>query len=1080
MKDSSYTLADLLGQLDWMRALARELAIDPDRAEDLAHDTFVLAMERPPATYGRLRSWIATVMRNLSREQLRSRKNREALELASVIDEEKPTAAELAEQVHTQQLISKLLLELEEPYRSTLLMRYYGEHPPRVIAANQGVPLATVKSRLNRGLARLRAQLDRTYADRRGWLAALAPWMRGSGQVSAVIAGGIPMTAKIAAVAALLAAGTWMVVRGGRSETVPRVDRSVIAMANVDDRPAIGDGDPRVRGRVAVPTMPTAIPTGTADLWSLAIDRQPGSLRGVVLDGDDGSSVRGASVRMRPCNGGMPAGFKLAEDRDSKEVVAHTDQGGAFSFENLAEGPYEIEVEDARGRFLRDYASVTRKGAYLLLWLGRKSRSGPVRSLSVFVRESNGAGIGGARVTLHGSGRKPALAKPDGWTVKTDKRGWAEFPAAELRRGVLIARDPAGRVGLVGLSSTRGVEAKLRGFHDGHSGVHLGIEMLLAQPGAIEGKVKGGAGATVYAWARSQHWTERPGTRVPFKAVCDGEGRFQIGGLPPGMFELTVSAKPGLRLMEGQRVYPGSRGFSIDPSTRSHIYDPVMVEVLAGEKSPANLELVLGPILEGHVLQAADGSPVAGARVTAALPRGLKDGPKRRHPPAVEFGRLDGSSDLHERYGTTSAETRTDAQGRYEFPSLLPSPAWRIEVFHPGLSYECRQDVKLVDGEKTVLEHRLKPAGGIQGVSRSQRWLGIRRASEKAFLVTFGAMDSSLAPFAILGLPGGSYEIHAIQLTAPRGTTLLAKVDVRAGELSWVDLTENSPHHVDGRVSYRDQPVAGAVLDFFGPQVATGRDGRFRWHYPFVYRAEVGLDLLTPSILNSTALRVRYPDLCAGSSSLLQDIRVPEGAIDVRVVDEQGRSLEAFVDLSPLNKPGGMGLGYVSEEVDLSDSSGAPYTVEVLGGWSRNSNARRRTTGGGRVRFETLPPGRYELSFDTGGSVYVASIAVEVGEGKETSAFARPQRGGSLALHVERADGTPVIGEELLLNFDGRDQPLLRTTDADGLIRFNHLPPGAGRALSPSIRPPDRTEVDFQIVAGEEEQVTLTYDQEGE
>src|SRR5262249_21957009 len=49
-----------------------------------------------------------------------------------------------------------LVLELEEPVRSTILLRYGEELAPRAIAERLGVPARTVESRLRRGLARLR------------------------------------------------------------------------------------------------------------------------------------------------------------------------------------------------------------------------------------------------------------------------------------------------------------------------------------------------------------------------------------------------------------------------------------------------------------------------------------------------------------------------------------------------------------------------------------------------------------------------------------------------------------------------------------------------------------------------------------------------------------------------------------------------------------------------------------------------------------------------------------------------------------------------------------------------------------
>ena len=65
------------------------------------------------------------------------------------------------------------LLALPEPYQSTLMLRFFGERMPSAIAAATGVPLATVKSRLQRGLLLLRERLAKDD-DGRDWRAGLA------------------------------------------------------------------------------------------------------------------------------------------------------------------------------------------------------------------------------------------------------------------------------------------------------------------------------------------------------------------------------------------------------------------------------------------------------------------------------------------------------------------------------------------------------------------------------------------------------------------------------------------------------------------------------------------------------------------------------------------------------------------------------------------------------------------------------------------------------------------------------------------------------------------------------------------
>jgi len=72
--------AILEGNLEWIRALAHSLVRDPERAEDLAQDTVVAALETSPAAIRLPRSWLATVAVNLWRHRRRSEQRRRARE----------------------------------------------------------------------------------------------------------------------------------------------------------------------------------------------------------------------------------------------------------------------------------------------------------------------------------------------------------------------------------------------------------------------------------------------------------------------------------------------------------------------------------------------------------------------------------------------------------------------------------------------------------------------------------------------------------------------------------------------------------------------------------------------------------------------------------------------------------------------------------------------------------------------------------------------------------------------------------------------------------------------------------------
>jgi len=75
--------------------------------------------------------------------------------------------------------------ELPEPYRTTLLLRYFEGLSIREIAQRVAAPQETVRTRLKRALEQMRARLDaETGGDRGAWCAALMPLALGTGGVA--------------------------------------------------------------------------------------------------------------------------------------------------------------------------------------------------------------------------------------------------------------------------------------------------------------------------------------------------------------------------------------------------------------------------------------------------------------------------------------------------------------------------------------------------------------------------------------------------------------------------------------------------------------------------------------------------------------------------------------------------------------------------------------------------------------------------------------------------------------------------------------------------------------------------------
>jgi RNA polymerase sigma factor (sigma-70 family) len=176
---TSVDAQELLSNTRWIRRLAGHLAHDGDVADDLAQETWLAARgSRRPAEVAPS-TWLAAIVRNLLRMRVRSEHRRAAREDAAAAESARaaaPSDPETAlERLELQQLIGRLVLELAEPYRSTVVLRYYEGLTGGEIARRTGVPAGTVRWRLKQGLDTVRARLDARWGHRGAWIPLIAP-----------------------------------------------------------------------------------------------------------------------------------------------------------------------------------------------------------------------------------------------------------------------------------------------------------------------------------------------------------------------------------------------------------------------------------------------------------------------------------------------------------------------------------------------------------------------------------------------------------------------------------------------------------------------------------------------------------------------------------------------------------------------------------------------------------------------------------------------------------------------------------------------------------------------------------------
>src|SRR5262249_28223067 len=145
----------------FVRELALRLVSDSNAADDVVQDAWLRFLKAGPGEERALRAWWRRVVANLASNRRRTEGRAQGREARAARGEGLRSVAEELERAELLRELVDAVLALEEPYRSTILARYFrGWDAPR-LAAETNTPLATVRSREQRALALLRERLDR-------------------------------------------------------------------------------------------------------------------------------------------------------------------------------------------------------------------------------------------------------------------------------------------------------------------------------------------------------------------------------------------------------------------------------------------------------------------------------------------------------------------------------------------------------------------------------------------------------------------------------------------------------------------------------------------------------------------------------------------------------------------------------------------------------------------------------------------------------------------------------------------------------------------------------------------------------
>lgn len=644
----------LLRHQEWVRNLARQLVADPATAEDVAQETLLAAATRAPADLREPRGWLRKVAQNAARAFARSTKRRTRREHAAA----RPAAGEgdasdpavTLQRAAAHKRVVDALFALPEPYHTVLVLRFFDDLDVEAIAVRLARPLATVRSQLQRGLARMRETLDGEFGgDRGAWCAALAPLLPTSGPSAAgtvaLILGAMTMSKWIPMAAGLLLALVlgWQLlpqpttpapmrdsaVAPAATATAPRdagdaaAVRTPAEVAAVRDEPLPNGAAAEVRGRVLTPEG-GALP-GVAVAW---VDpRQPHRVgnrivaRNLSVDLDaDGNRRMLATPEGRQQLAevfGPEAATALAaiEGRAAAQPRATTDGFGRFTLATAGPGQLVLESDElmlfGSGRLPNDAETI--------------HIAGPATVVAGIVRDERGAPLAKAFVSL-------------GFRVDALPGLAARLLDASEYRAWNATSDDAGRfsLGRVPVHPALAITAQKRGH-----------ETLSTSTTAITGPVdwtlrrESHEAPTLAGIVRHADGSAAAKARVEFgqdSGITDEHGRFS--------FDLTYWS-------DATRLTAWTNG--LEPAVLDGLGARLRTEPTAGN----DLQLWLGgpaKSIAGRVL-AADGSPLRGVRI------------------AVVDGTQCGSSDQSiEGLVGDQGRVTSDDQGNFELRGLSKRP----------------------------------------------------------------------------------------------------------------------------------------------------------------------------------------------------------------------------------------------------------------------------------------------------------------------------------------------------------------------------------------------------------------------
>ncbi|MGN6109319.1 MAG: sigma-70 family RNA polymerase sigma factor [Kofleriaceae bacterium] len=864
----------LLAHGDWLRALARRL-VGAAAADDVVQETWIAAMRSPPDVDRPPRPWLARVLRNVARMRHRGDARRARREEVTAIAAVGPTRPdEIVQRLEGHRLVTEMVLALDEPYRTTLVLHYHDGLALAEIARREGIPEATARWRHRQALDRLRARLDERAGGRGAWVAALAPLATPPSHATALVAGGLLMKKLvIGAIALALAAAVWFAWPSSARPAAP------------------------------APSGPAA---GAHLRFDRAASRDPADRRGAIhgrvrfaTDARGSTSATDAT--------GAPVRITLFELIDGRPVERgeRTGAGAQFEFNALGAGSYCIVATSglatgsacdiavsAGERVERDIVLAPR--TVRLFGMVRDADGGAIAQPQVVAQRYpqldeltavRGGDDGGYELGL-APGWYQISFRGDGYAarryyleVRGDQRLDAKLVAASAIAGRVVDEQHQPVAGA--MVSVLGAQQDLSATQSGPDGEFMleglrpGTFDVLATAGtrvAAPRPVRVAFGSTeridlVLVESRAaldgrvldEQQQPIAGARVELRgpisrvAHTGADGRFSIGGLVADEYRIAASAEGRVR------------------TTVRRIID--------GQTS---VELVVprGAMIAG-VVRTAAGEPVAGASVGSTAV-------------TLEDPRLD---------------VQTDEQGRF---SLGPLPAGQVRLMahHPSHGATEALRVEIAGRAQAPVELVFGAAASIEGVVRYDDGAPARGArlsiAPLDFPAQWTAIADDLGRFSVGALPSGQYSVSAeppasvpFQVTADSRS--YANVETRPGAPQRIELVvPGGREAIRGQVvDERGRPVSGAAVwaeresGFLSSGVVPDEVTSYSW--------SDGSFVLEELPRGTFAIYASHPDLATGSATAVaagaQGVLVTlraRASVAGRVVAVDGQAIRSF------------------------------------------------------------------------------------------------------------------------------------------------------------------------------------------